>query len=208
MGSSAAVRLLRRRDRQISKPRKRQGPCGLSMDDQSKERQSKRQRRVEGAHHDSYHQISSVGHRLLPGLSAAHRCADLCGLQYLLDRMTSRPNARCLVRALALAWQPAPRGIRQDPGKAVGEGTVQPGTWVTLSCPFTSAFRSSIRPSSTLQKWSDQMPSSTSSRPMRYCFKAVDRYSKRVLKRMVPALVTRFTRKWSGYARAGGCRPR
>ncbi len=36
-----------------------------------------------------------------------------------------------------------------------------------------------------------------------WAFKAVDTYSKRVLKRMVPAWVTRFTMKWCGYASVG-----
>src|SRR5437870_7088484 len=46
-------------------------------------------------------------------------------------------------------------------------------------------------------------PSSTSSRPTGCCLSALARNSSRFFKRMVPALVTRLTRKWPGYSTGG-----
>src|SRR5438552_4157293 len=49
----------------------------------------------------------------------------------------------------------------------------------------------------------DQMPSCTSSRPTGCCWSAFERKSNRCLSRIVPAFVTRLTRKWPGYSTGG-----
>src|SRR5436853_579990 len=49
----------------------------------------------------------------------------------------------------------------------------------------------------------DQMPSSTSSRPMVCCLSDLATKSNRCLNRNVPALVMRFTRKCPGYSLGG-----
>jgi len=66
-----------------------------------------------------------------------------------------------------------------------------------------SASRSSKVASRTALKWIDHTPSSVSSKPIHWSTSASAMCSSRCWNRIVPASVTRFTRKWSGYSGTG-----